>query len=304
MKFLDNKWFAVKSSLRMVSLGVAALSLTPACSSFGQNFLLDSSRNFFGGMAGRDAEMRSLQPSGWPVALVTTTPALTQLYRAEFSRQVVTPGVPTWNVGNGKGLSLIMSKRVEFTAAIVPNYIFHNSAKTVDGFGDYSFSSKVRLFSGTNDHGNYAVSGFFTQSFSSGEAKNGSASYTRSYTLLTGKGFGKNFIAQSSGGVTVPASAGVKSIGHPVVWNTVAFQRLLPKLWLQVEDNATFYHGGSHDGKMQNYITPGLISGRLRPRSWSETDHRALVLEAAMQMGTSAFKTSNHNLIMDAKWVF
>ena len=117
MKIFQSRLFVVKSGARILSLGIAALSLTAACSAFGQNFVLDSSRNFFGSITGRNAAVGSVQPSGWPGALVTTSPALTQVYRTEFSRQIVTPGVATWNDGNGKGLQLITSNRLELDAA-------------------------------------------------------------------------------------------------------------------------------------------------------------------------------------------
>jgi len=259
-----------------------------------QNFLL----NPYGHAAG----MKALQPSSWQGGFVTSTITLTQNYRYEVNRQRLPAGNSVYNFGNGKGINYTVSKRVEFDT-VLPNYVEHNDGKTADGFGDYSFTSKARLFSGNESHGNYMVSAMAQQTFSTGQAKNGAVSATRVYTLLGGKGFG-SFNVQSTVGVTVPAAAGVASLGHPVAWNTMFQDRLLKKLWVNMESNTTFYNGGSHDGKKQSYLTPGVIAAGLRPRGWSETDHKSFTVGAGMQIATTHYRASDHNLIMDAKFAF
>jgi len=246
--------------------------------------------------------MKSLQPSTWQGGFATTSITLSQNYRAEINRQRMPAGNSLYNFGNGKGLSYIVSKRVEFDTS-VPNYIFHDDGKTVDGFGDYSFTSKVRLFSGNEEHGNYVLSAMTQQTISTGQAKNGAVSATRVYTLLGGKGYGP-FNVQTTAGVTVPAAAGVATIGHPVAWNTMFQDRMMRKLWVNVESNTTFYNGGSHDGKKQSYVTPGVFAAGLRPPWWSETDHRSFIVGAGMQIATTHYRASDHNLILDAKFAF
>jgi hypothetical protein len=91
----------------------------------------------------RNAEMKDVQPT-WVTPLVGTTPLLGQFVREEFVRQKVAGGGSVWNVGNNKGLSLILSRRVE-TDLSMPNYVVHGSAAGTDGLGDFCFTTRVRL---------------------------------------------------------------------------------------------------------------------------------------------------------------
>src|SRR5437588_11682231 len=95
-----------------------------------------------------------------------------------------------------------------------------------------------------------------------GQYKNGSLAATISPTLCAGKGFGK-FDVQSTLGAVLPASYTTK-LGRTVLWNTVVQYRIGKIFWPEIESNATFYHGGANDGRMQNFVTPGLMISKLK----------------------------------------
>jgi len=248
------------------------------------------------------AEMKKVQPGNWQTPLVTTSAALCQSYRFEATRQIVPAGTSTWNVGNGRGFALILSNRMEFDTS-VPNFAEHNDGKTADGFGDYSITGKTRLISGNADNGNYVVTAVVGQTFSTGLDKNGAIAPTRSYTLAGGKGFGPLNV-QSAAGVTVPGSVGVPTIGYPVAWNSVIQDRVASKVWVELENNLTVYNSGTHNGKKQNFVTPGVIVSGLRPSSWGETNHKSFTVGAGMQIATTSYHANNHNLVLDFKMAF
>jgi hypothetical protein len=73
-------------------------------------------------------------------------------------------------------------------------------------------------------------------------------------------------------------------------------------VWFEFENNATFYFAGSHDGKMQNFVTPAAFYV-VRRKEWKPT-HPFFILDGGMQMATSGFHTYNHNLISEARMLF
>jgi hypothetical protein len=91
-------------------------------------------------------------------------------------------------------------------------------------------------------------------------------------------------------------------MGRPVSWNSAVEVHLTRRVWAQVESNTTFYNGGSHDGKKQHFVTPGVWAVPLRP--WSAESRRYLLLGAGMQFATSRYHGSDHNLILDSKLYF
>ncbi len=257
-----------------------------------------NAQSYLGRFHDRNAEMKALQPT-WVTPLVGTTPLLGQFVREEFVRQKVAGGDAVWNIGNNKGLSLILSKRVE-TDLSVPNYVVHGSAPGADGFGDFCFTTRVRIASGNKERGNYSVAVVASQTFATGQEKNGAASATRGIMLAGGKAFSR-YAALGSLGATLPASAGLATIGRPVALNTAFEMHVMPKLWAQVESNATFFNGGTHDGKIQNYFTPGVF---LVPLKWNEKSKSYLLLGVGMQFATTHYHGSDHNLVIDTKIYF
>ncbi len=73
-------------------------------------------------------------------------------------------------------------------------------------------------------------------------------------------------------------------------------------MWAQVESNSTFYNGGSHDGKVQTYLTPGIFLVPLRP--WNQKSKSYILLGVGMQFATTHYHASDHNLVMDTKIYF
>jgi hypothetical protein len=108
-----------------------------------------NAQSYFGDFHNHNAELKAVQPT-WVTPLVGTTPLLGQFVREEFVRQRVAGGNSVWNIGNGKGLSLVFFKRVE-TDLSMPNYVVHGSAPGTDGLGDFCVTARVRIASGNKE---------------------------------------------------------------------------------------------------------------------------------------------------------
>ena len=276
---------------RVAVAGCAALLLVVAVPSHAQGYL----QRF----RSRGDDVKKVQPS-WPTPLVGTTPLLGQFDREQFVRQKVQGGDAVWNIGNGKGPGLLLSKRVEVDLA-VPNYVVHGNAPGVDGIGDFCVLTKYRIVSRGKEDGNYSLAVVGSQSWATGVGKNGAPSSTRGLTLTGGKAFGR-YVVVSSAGATFPTAAGRESMGRPVAWNTALEAHVAPRVWAQIESNTTFYNGGAHDGKRQHFVTPGIWAVPLRP--WSAASRSYLLLGVGMQFATTRYHGSDHNLILDSKLYF
>jgi hypothetical protein len=124
---------------------------------------------------------------------------------------------------------------------------------------------------------------------------------TRALTLAGGKAMGR-FAALSTLGATFPASPGLASIGHPIAWNSALEMHATQKLWVQFEQDSTFYEGGTHDGKKQSFATPGVFVSPMRP--WSAASKTYLLLGVGMQIATTHYHSTDHNLVVDTKIYF
>ena len=112
-----------------------------------------------------------------------------------------------------------------------------------------------------------------------------------------GKGLG-NFDVQSTLGATLPTgNPAITTAGRPVAWNTVAQYRIGKLFWPEVESNATFYKGGTNDGKMQEFLTPGLIVGKCALHPSDPKSRPGLAVGAGMQIAASHFHAFNHGLV-------
>jgi len=134
-----------------------------------------------------------------------------------------------------------------------------------------------------------------------GSYKNGSLAGTVTPTLCAGKGFGR-FDVQTTIGAVLPTGYTAK-LGRPVVWNTVGQYHVGKYFWPEIESNAIFYHGGTNDGRVQNFITPGMMVSKFK----LEHDPRnrlALVMGAGMQIATSQFHTYNHAIVISTRMLF
>jgi hypothetical protein len=247
----------------------------------------------------RNAEMKAVQPT-WVTPLVGTTPLLGQFVREEFVRQKLPGGAAVWNIGNNKGLSLILTRRIE-TDLSVPNYVVHGAAPGTDGVGDFCFTTRVRIASGNKERGNYSISAVASQTWATGLENNGAATWTRGITMTGGKAFGR-FAALGSVGATIPADAGLAAMGRPVAVNSAFEMHAKPKLWAVVESNSTYYNGGTHDGKVQTFVTPEVFLVPLKP--WSGKSKSYILLGVGMQFATTKYHSSDHNLVVDTKVYF
>ena len=261
-------------------------------------FAQTDSSNFFSSWEDRVRSTLAEQPS-WPIPVITASSGLLQVARTDFVRQITPVGTDTWNYDNAKGVSLVPWYRVEFDV-LAPPYIQHNS-KAEDGFGDFSMLLKYRLAAGNAESGNYSVSFSLASTLPTGSYKNGSLAATVSPTLCAGKGY-RRIDVQSTLGAVLPASDTIK-LGRPVVWNTVGQYHVGKWFWPEIENNATFYHGGPNGGRLQNFVTPGLMLSKFK----LERDPRnrlAIVCGGGMQIATSQFHTYNHGLVLTARLLF
>jgi len=264
------------------------------------NTTLFSQDNFFAKWESRTSATQARQPS-WPPPLVSPYPMLIQVFRADFTRQVTPALTDTWNYGASRGLNLIPGFNSEFDF-YYPPYIQHNVKTAKDGFGDVGFLGKYRILSGNEKNGNYMLSAQLVATIPTGSYTNGSTDASVSPTLLGGKGFG-NFDVISSLGGTLPTGDTVK-LGRSVGWNTTAQYRIDKIVWPEIEDNATFYYGGKNDGKMQNFVTPGVTFSKFKFRPKDATSRAAIAFGGGEQIATSHFHTYNHNLVLTSRLVF
>lgn len=272
---------------------VCLMALAPVCAQAQENLVAD--------WQARATRTQSEQPH-WVTPLATVTPRLEQEFRADFVRQIAPKLTHTWVFDNGKGLELIPAERVELLFNL-PAYTEHNSA-TKDGWGDVSFLGKYRFFARNEQHGNAIITGFIGGSIPTGTYKNGQVNATASPTLALGKGY-RRMDVQSTLGAQIPVASGEK-YGRPIAWNTALQCKIgpdkpgphTPSLWPEAEFNTTYYKGGDNDGKVQNFVTPGVI-GRFPIHK-----RVSLVFGAGMQIATSQFHSYNHGLLLTARMPF
>jgi hypothetical protein len=224
---------------------------------------------------------------------------MTQYYRFSFSNEYTAAGTHTVSYGNARGGGIVALNRFEFDF-LTPPYIQHNST-AADGFGDSSVFLKARIVSANAEHGNYILTASGSHTFATGSAKNGAITDSWTPQLAGGIGFTKRMNLQSSLNGNLPTGK-IATQGRTIGWNALTQAHLTEHVWLEVENNATFYFSGSHDGKMQNFVTPGAFYIYKR-KEWKPT-HPYLVFDGGMQIATSAFHTCNHNTIAEMRVLF
>jgi len=258
----------------------------------------DAQQSFIERFTSHNAAMSKIQPA-FITPIVGADPRLLQYARASFSKEYTATGTETVNYGNARGGGIISGDRFEFDF-VPPPYIQHNSTAT-DGFGDTSALVKYRIASGDAQHGNFAVAAMLSHSFATGSAENGARTDVYSPTLAGGYAFFHRFDALASLGGTMPTGK-IAAQGRTIVSNALLQMHAARQVWFEVEDNATFYFAGSHDGQMQNFILPGAFYV-VRNRDWKPT-HPFFIFDSGMQIATSGFHTYNHNLISEMRLLF
>jgi hypothetical protein len=232
----------------------------------------------------------------WVTPLATTTPRLEEEVRYDQLWQVNSKGVTTDNYDGGKGLELIPFEKVEVIFN-VPPYLDHNSPTAKNGFGDVAFLVKYRFLSANKEHGNYILTGFLGWSLPTGSYSNGSKHAIITPTIAYGKGVG-DFDLQGTFGVAFPTSD-TNIVGRNYLWNNTFQYRVFKKFWPEIELNSTFFQQGEHGGMSQNFVTPGLVIGRLH--LWNRV---GFTFGGGYQIATTHFHTNNHNAILSIRFPF
>jgi hypothetical protein len=259
-----------------------------------------SQDNFFAKWESRTSATQAKQPS-WPPPLVSPYPMLIQVFRADFTRQITPTLTSTWNYGAARGLNLVPGFNSEVDVYYAP-YLQHNTPKVRDGFGDVGFLYKYRILSRNEKDGNFMLSAQLTATIPTGSYSNGSPDSSVSPTLLSGKGFGKLDVISCLGG-TLPTEE-TNKVGRSIAWNTTAQYHLSKYVWPELESNATWFFAGKNNGKMQNFLTPGILFSKFKFHPSDETSRTGVAFGAAMQIATSQFHTYNHELAFTSRIIF
>lgn len=239
----------------------------------------------------RRAERVQSQEPHWATPLITNTPVLDQSLRADFQHATEKASATVWNLDAGKGAKVIVAPRTEVDVNFVP-YFIHSSG-VHNGFGDASFALKFRVFARDPAHGNTLITAILQAAVPTGTYTNGARNATVTPLLGGGKGWGAFDVISTLGG-TLPTQ-GTKTAGRTIAWNSAGQYRASPHWYLELENNASFVKGGTSDGQVGNYLTPGLIS------RWRNTSRRGLTLGAGMQFATSRTHTLDHNLVLSVR---
>jgi hypothetical protein len=242
----------------------------------------------------------SAQQPAWPVPVVTASSGIVQLARFDAVRQYTSTHTTTWNFGNSKGFNLIPWYKTELDINLPP-YILHNSPNAMDGAGDVSFLLKYRLSAGNAQHHDYAMSVGVAATAPTGSYKNGSVDGTVSPTVYLGKGLG-NLAIQSSLSGALPTGH-TQTMGRPVAWNASLQYKVGKLFWPELEFNSTFYHGGSNDGRIQSFATPGLMVSKFK-FVHDPKNRLALLLGAGEQIAISQYHSYNHGLQFTGRITF
>ncbi|MCU1285384.1 MAG: hypothetical protein JWO13_1734 [Acidobacteriales bacterium] len=240
-------------------------------------------------------ETRASQPH-FVSPIVTTHVMLVQQYRYDMSwQQDPTGGTVTSNYGASRGVEIIPTTRLE-VGIFPPPYLVHQSNVT-DGFGDFSCQVKLRAFSATEGKGDYFVGFFLGGSLPTGTAPNGLEHAVLSPTFGAAKGLGP-WDFQSTIGANLPVS-GTNVLGRTIIFNTAVDYRIKGKIWPMLEQNSTFWSGGTMDGMKEVFLTPGLVLGTVQI---GERLH--LGVGGGVQIAATRFHQFNHRWILSVRFPF
>jgi hypothetical protein len=262
--------------------------------------------DFFSKWELRATATQAKQPQ-WMIPAVAPFPMLIQVSRADFTRQISPTGTTTWNYGTSRGVSLIPFARTEVDILVPPFFEHSNatSAANQNGFGDFSFTGKYRLLSANEQQGNYILSAFVITTIPTGSYKNGTTNATLTPTLGGGKGFGR-FDAFTTLGGTLP-TGNTATIGRTLASNTTFQYHVQKYVWPELEINTSAWYGGAKDGKVQTFLTPGLVFGKYAPYHGESNPLKnrvGFVAGAAFQTAATTYHTYNHSLVLTGRMTF
>ncbi|HUB28377.1 MAG TPA: hypothetical protein VL967_01725 [Terracidiphilus sp.] len=241
--------------------------------------------------------MSGLQPA-MVTPLVASDPRLIQYYRFAFARQDTPGSTAITNYGNARGGGIILARRFEFDL-LPPPYLQHTNA-AADGFGDTSFNGKLRIASGNAEGGNFDIAASLAHCFATGSHTNGGRTDSFTPNVVAAFTVQKWSLVSALGG-TLPTGK-IAAQGRTIAWNEAAQLHASGHVWFELENNATFFFAGEHDGRMQNFLTPAAFYV-LRRKQWEPT-HTYAVFTTGMQIATSSRATYNHNWISELRVLF
>jgi hypothetical protein len=269
--------------------------MTSACATSG--LAVRAQQSFYGHLRSNNASMTEVQPT-WMGPLIQSDGRLGQAVRFSVSNADF-GGTRTLNYGNGKGISMIVDRRFQIDLD-PPSYFRNHSSAEKDGFGNAGTQVKMRLASGNAEHGNYAISAVLYHAFAPRVEQNLMLTSYYVPSIAAGKGFGRFAVLESFGGL-LPTGK-IAQQGRAIEWNSTAQMHLTKYSWVDVEDNAAFFHAGLLDGKTQNMITPAAFY-MIRRREW-KPQHASVVFATGMQIATSGYHYFNHNLITEMRLIY
>jgi hypothetical protein len=238
---------------------------------------------------------RASQPH-FVAPLFTTHVMLVQQYRYDMTwQQDPVGGTVTSNYGGSRGLEIIPTTRFEVGLSPPPRLVHKSSLP--DGFGDFSFQVKYRAFSAPEGQGDYFVGFFFGGSFPTGTPPNGLGHTILSPTLAAAKGIGPWDI-QSTIGANLPTT-GAHLLGRAIVFNTEVDYKIKGKIWPTIEQDSTFWTGGTLNGRKQTFLTPGLILG-----SFPLAERLHFIFGTGVQIAVTQFHQYNHRWIVSVRFPF
>ena len=232
----------LNSALAFIAVILISASALPAQQSLAERFIAHNST------------MTALQPA-LITPLVGADPRLIQYARFSVAHQYTPTGTETISYGNNRGGGIVIGKRFEFDV-LPPPYIVHNSSAQ-DGFADTATVLKYRIASGNAENGNFDIAASLGHCFATGSHKNGAASNSFTPTLVGGYAFHR-FDVISSIGVTLPTSK-TDTQGRSIAWTALAQAHATKHVWFEVENNATYFFGGSRGGMRRIFITPAAF---------------------------------------------
>jgi len=259
--------------------------------------LAHAQQSFYEKFRSHNSAMADIQPA-WMGPLIQSDARLGQGVWLSVS-DASAPGEHILSYGNNHGVSAIVERRFQFDFD-PPSFYRNHSAAYPDGFGNAAAQVKYRIASGNAEHGNFAVTAIEFHGFAPRAAQNGMLTAYDCPKIAAGVARGR-FDVQSTLGGVLPAGK-IAAQGRTIEWNVTGQVHPTAYTWFDIEDNVAFNVGGPSDGETQNFITPAAFY-MLRRKRWEPT-HTAFIFDGGMQIATSRFHTSNHNLVAELRIVF
>jgi hypothetical protein len=272
------------------TLALAAVCAACTCAASAQ-------QSFYERTSGHNASMAVVQPTRMG-PLIQSDGRLVQALRFSVSNSTLGDTHPL-SYGDGHSISMIVNRR--FQLDLDPPSFFRNHSSTMkDGFGNAGTQVKYCIASGNAQHGNFAVSAILFHGFAPRAYQSHVLSSYYKPSIAAGRGFGR-FAALTTVGGFLPTGK-IAEQGRTVEWNFTGQAHASAHLWFDVENNATLFHAGPLDGKMQNFITPAAFY-MIRRKEW-KPEHAAVVFACGMQTATSGYHFYNHNLVTEMRVMF